>query len=188
MKIYRVNDADQIDPELELIKSGVPNYSSVPYKDHSNYIRMYKKFWLEQMSDTYDSIILKLNNIYICPSHEYFVRHVLHIEEEYPINFETALSGKCVFVDIEKTSKMYPVNIFYSPQKILSFQYEFLEMMAIIFECNLYGVTPCYRKFSIKEKRPLHLYEHEKAGTVLEDGSDLILKYSPPNRYRDSFL
>jgi len=149
---------------------------------------MYKKFWLEQMSDTYDSIVLKLNNIYICPSHEYFVRHVLRIEEEYPINFEKALSGKCTFIDIEKNPKMYPVNIFYSPQKILSFQYNFLEMMAIIFECNLYGVTPDYRKFSIKEKRPLHLYEHEKAGTVLEDGCDLILKYSPPGSSRDTFL
>ena len=168
----------------ETVEHLKPTYN----KDSESYIRDYKKFWSPLFSDTYDSIIIHLNNVYVCPSHEAFVEKYLQINAEYPDNFQQALNRGCVFVDIEKNKNNQPVNIFYSPTTTLKFQYDLLETMAIVYECNLYSVVPEYRKFTVKEKRPIHMYVHDKAGTVIEDGKQVYLKYSPPGRSRDTFL
>lgn len=175
MKVYRLTDGVKC-----LLKQPTGSWDDA-------HVRSYKSFWTDVFGDSYDSLVLLLNEIYICQSHEQFVTDHLNIYDEYPDNFIKALDAGSVFVDVEKDQNCKPKNIFYSSSNgVLKFQYNFLEMMCVVFECCLFMVKPEYRKFTIKHKTPIHMYP--KAGTVLEDCSDVTLKYSPPGDYNNTFM
>ena len=66
------------------------------------HVTSYKRFWSDVFGDSYDSLVLLLNEVYVCQSHEQFVTDHLNIYDDYPDNFIKALDAGSVFVDVEK--------------------------------------------------------------------------------------
>ena len=107
MKVYRLTDGVKC-----LLKQPTGSWDDT-------HVRSYKSFWTGVFGDSYDSLVVLLNEIYICQSHEQFVTDHLNIYDEYPDNFIKALDAGSVFVDVEKDQNYKPKNIFYSIERVI---------------------------------------------------------------------